>query len=207
MRFYFIRHGETEFNKNQMIQGREVDSPLTKKGIAGAKRLGKTLANITFDTAYVSPQQRAVDTMHHVLEENKHKTPTPIKDDRLRELYFGRFEGQPIKAFQEHGYFDAYKNHPDTFDASSTGGETYYDLQKRGLEAMKEIVNNNDNDSEIIIVAHSIFLTVLTRTLLGVPMKDIRRDGVLRNTSVTVIDIDKNTKQTNLIAFDYVPEA
>lgn len=206
MRFYFIRHGETEFNQNHIIQGRDVDSPLTQNGIQGAIRLGQTLAPLAFDKAYMSPQQRAMDTMNYILAENNHPTPTPLQDDRLRELYFGRFEGQPIAKFQENGLFDDYKNHPDTFDASTTKGETYYDLRDRGMAAMENIMAQCDNDDNIIIVAHSIFLTTLTRSLLGVPMKDIRKDGVLRNTSVTVIDIDKETKETSCLTFDYVPE-
>lgn len=204
MRFYFVRHGQTEFNKQGIIQGREVDSPLTAAGIQGAKKLGALLADVPFTKAYVSPQQRARDTAHYILEENHYPIPPIYTDDRLRELYFGRFEGKPIASFEEHGYFDEYKNHPDTFDASTTGGETYYDLQKRGLAAFNDIVANSQQNDDILIVAHSIFLTVLTRTLLGIPMKDIRKEGILRNTSVTVIDVDEN-KKPHLITFDYVP--
>lgn len=45
---YLIRHGETEWNKQKRIQG-QLDSPLTRKGIAGTKELAKKLHHIHFD--------------------------------------------------------------------------------------------------------------------------------------------------------------
>lgn len=205
MRFYFIRHGQTEFNQHRIIQGREVDSPLTEQGIIGAKKLGIALSDIQFQHVFASSQKRAMDTAKYVLEENHHAVPNIQPDPRLRELYFGKFEGKPIDDFAKNGYFDDYKNHPDTFDASTTNGETYYDVRDRGFAAMKDIMAQCRDNDNVMVVAHSIFLTTLTRSLLGVPMKDIRKEGVLRNTSVTVIDIDQSG-HCHLVAFDYVPE-
>ena len=57
---YFIRHGETDFNKRCLIQGMS-DIPLNDKGIqqAGLAAEWFEKQNITFDRVFSSPLVRA----------------------------------------------------------------------------------------------------------------------------------------------------
>ena len=56
--FYLIRHGETEYNVQGIMQG-WTDSPLTQNGVEPAKQLGIGLADISFVAAYTSDSGRA----------------------------------------------------------------------------------------------------------------------------------------------------
>lgn len=58
---YFIRHGETDFNKRCLIQGMS-DIPLNDKGIqqAGIAAEWFEKQNITFDRVFASPLVRQV---------------------------------------------------------------------------------------------------------------------------------------------------
>ena len=60
---YFIRHGETDFNKRCLIQGMS-DIPLNDKGVqqAGAAANWFKAQNITFDKVFSSPLVRARKT-------------------------------------------------------------------------------------------------------------------------------------------------
>lgn len=60
---YFIRHGETDFNKRCLIQGMS-DIPLNDKGIqqAGIAAEWFEKQNITFDRVFASPLVRARKT-------------------------------------------------------------------------------------------------------------------------------------------------
>lgn len=205
MRIYFVRHGQTEFNKAKIIQGREVDSPLTQEGQAGARHLGKTLSSVAFTKAYVSPLYRAVHTANLVLSENNYPRPAIHLTPNFRELYFGKYEGQPIESFAKGGQYEAFKTHPDTFDAKCTGGETYYDLRERGQMTLQHILETSNQEDTILIVAHAVFLTTLIKSILNVPMKDIRKEGLLHNTSVSIIDFDQHL-QPHLVTYDWIPE-
>ena len=88
--FYLIRHGETEYNFQGIMQG-WTDSPLTENGVGLAKRLGEGLADVSFAAAYTSDSGRAVDTLTNVLGGRN----VPVtKTELLREMYFGEKDGQ-----------------------------------------------------------------------------------------------------------------
>ena len=85
LRFYFVRHGETLFNVQGLMQGWS-DSPLTKEGIEVAKYLGKGLENVPFLAAYSSTSERAVDT--GMLALGGRDLPLQL-DKRLKEFNYG----------------------------------------------------------------------------------------------------------------------
>ena len=59
--FYYVRHGQTLFNKTRRLQG-GCDSPLTEKGIEEAHRAEQALRPIPFTHAFTSSSERAADT-------------------------------------------------------------------------------------------------------------------------------------------------
>ncbi|MBN2420429.1 MAG: 2,3-bisphosphoglycerate-dependent phosphoglycerate mutase, partial [Deltaproteobacteria bacterium] len=65
----FIRHGESQWNKENRFTG-WTDVDLTKKGIFEAEEAGKTLKNegFTFDVAYTSVLKRAIRTLWIVMD-------------------------------------------------------------------------------------------------------------------------------------------
>ena len=89
MEIYASRHGETLSNIENRLTGRDVDSPLTKKGVEQAKQLGNTLKDIAFDAVYSSPLNRAVDTVK-IAFGNKYRI---CIDDRLAEIGLGFMDG------------------------------------------------------------------------------------------------------------------
>ena len=58
---YLVRHGQTEFNVQERIQGL-CDSGLTEKGRADAAKLAKALADVDFKEVYASTLGRAIQT-------------------------------------------------------------------------------------------------------------------------------------------------
>jgi bisphosphoglycerate-dependent phosphoglycerate mutase len=57
-RVYLVRHGETDANREGIIQG-QMDTPLNNRGEQQAKLVGEALRSIPFDTAYSSDLARA----------------------------------------------------------------------------------------------------------------------------------------------------
>lgn len=98
---YLTRHGETEWNEKKLIQG-HTDIPLNTKGKKQAKLLGKQLKNVNFNAVFSSDLLRAEDSAEIIIKE---KDMTVIKTRKLRERFFGRFEGKSLgemrKAFGE----------------------------------------------------------------------------------------------------------
>ena len=58
VRVYIVRHGETEENRNSIIQG-HLDTQLNADGIEQARRVGKALQAVPFNLAFSSDLTRA----------------------------------------------------------------------------------------------------------------------------------------------------
>lgn len=91
MEIYVVRHGQTDYNKKHVFQGR-IDIPLNEVGIEQAKETALKLENIKIDMILTSPLKRAHETANYINEISK----TQIEvDNRLIERCFGDIEGHP----------------------------------------------------------------------------------------------------------------
>ncbi len=91
--FWFLRHGETDWNAQGLSQGR-TDIPLNAVGLAQAERAARTLEGSGIATIVSSPLSRARATAEIVAEALD--LPVAAFDDDLREVNFGEQEGQPM---------------------------------------------------------------------------------------------------------------
>ncbi|MCF6320812.1 MAG: histidine phosphatase family protein [Rhizobiaceae bacterium] len=87
--FYYIRHGETDWNMIGKLQGK-TDIPLNETGIAQANLAKEILSGIAISTICCSPMLRARKTAEVINE----TLDVPIVEiDDLRECNFGSLEG------------------------------------------------------------------------------------------------------------------
>lgn len=87
--FYYLRHGETDWNREGRMQG-SADIPLNETGMAQAERARDLLKGIEISRIVCSPLQRARQTAEIVNRELQ----LPITYiDNLREAHFGVQEG------------------------------------------------------------------------------------------------------------------
>lgn len=87
--FYYLRHGETEWNRLGRMQG-SADVPLNETGIAQAERARDLLENSGVSRIVCSPLIRALQTAEIVNRDLQ--LPISFVDD-LREAHFGVNEG------------------------------------------------------------------------------------------------------------------
>ena len=90
---YFVRHGETYFNRFARLQGWS-DTPLTDIGKHDAIRVGQTLAPLRIDYLFSSDLKRAVDTARLLIAQVPGaKMTEPVQKKFFRETFYGSFEG------------------------------------------------------------------------------------------------------------------
>ena len=90
MKIYFAAHATTKDNEVKIASGWS-DTELSDLGRKQAKELGDTFKNIKLDIICCSDLKRAVDTVQ-IAFEGKYQV---IADQRLRELNYGDFNGEP----------------------------------------------------------------------------------------------------------------
>jgi len=92
-RFGLIRHAQTVWNLDKMIQGQE-DSPLTTKGRTQSRTWGEQLAAVPFDRMITSDLGRTVATAEWI---NRVLKVPMEKMSQLRELDWGIWTGRRIR--------------------------------------------------------------------------------------------------------------
>lgn len=162
--FYLVRHGETEYNRKGIVQGREINSTLNETGHAQAQCLAERLADVPFDAIYTSTLKRAEQTAA-VLAKRHPEVPLYRMAD-LEEMSWGKYEGRPTTPDLLEA-FEAIKAQwrAGAFDHSIDGGESILDVQERALRAIRSIEEQHRGQT-VLVVAHGRFLRVLIASLL-----------------------------------------
>ncbi|XP_045132622.1 fructose-2,6-bisphosphatase TIGAR-like [Portunus trituberculatus] len=145
MRFTFVRHGETQANKDRCIQG-HTDIPLCQSGEEQASRAGERLRDVRFSRVYASDLCRASTTCRLILAKNTRHPPPLIIDTRLRERNFGSIEGLVFEEVLKM----AEANGSSWPQYSPPGAESLGDVQARLVAFFKEVCQsiydkNNNN--------------------------------------------------------------
>ena len=143
---YIIRHGKTELNKANALQGRS-NYPLNEEGILQAKEAAKKLEGITFSHVFTSPLVRAQDTASIVVPDVK-----TVTDDRLIEMDYGPYEGMTLQnpAPEVLHFFKDFVH-----NEAPEGMEPLSSVVKRAGEFIEEI---KDLKGNILISTHAILM-------------------------------------------------
>ena len=72
-KFFFIRHGKTEWNLEGRYQGAKGDSPLLPQSYEEIKQVGQYLKKYRFDQIFCSPIKRARTTAKGIAKEIGYK--------------------------------------------------------------------------------------------------------------------------------------
>lgn len=132
MKIWLVRHGQTNLNKQKVMQGR-TDEPLNETGIAQAKAARQRIGDIQFDAVYASPLSRAVTTGAIVGGVDKSDI---IIDERLIEVSFGPYELH--KYYLLGPAMTLYWALPEVFPAPK-GVETVASIVARSSSFLKEL--------------------------------------------------------------------
>lgn len=136
--FYFLRHGETDFNHDRRFQG-QLDSQLNETGLLQAAMAAEALKSEPISAIITSPLSRARITAETVAAARGETIET---DPDLMECHLGIHQGEPYAPWM-----------PDywTGDYAPEGGEDFWTFRDRVLPAMQRIVARGPN---CLIVAH-----------------------------------------------------
>jgi broad specificity phosphatase PhoE len=157
MKLYFVRHGQTEENVANIIQGHQ-PGRLTPIGHEQARRVAEWLREIQFDAIYASDLGRVVETTRYVA--NYQRVPVNY-DPRLRERGAGIYEGLPR---QELWQAEAESGQPQ-IEFRPEGGESFLDLQAR-IESFFESSLRRHAGQSVLVMSHGGW----NRQLLGMAM-------------------------------------
>lgn len=204
MQIYFVRHGKTEWNLASRFQGAYGDSPLLPQSLADIKKLGQHLKGTGFQAIYASPLPRAYHTACGIRDAMGSKLPVR-KEELLREFDLGDMEGRHFDEVtkQEPVQMDNFWNHPDRYDASVFHAESYPHVIARGKKFARMAAEQYAQpDDKVLAVSHGAALSAMMGGLLGYPLAELRKNGSLGNTSLTILETDDGVRNFHIVKWN-----
>ena len=187
MKIYFVRHGETDWNKERKIQG-QVDIPLNVFGRHLARETAKGLRDVPFDVCFTSPLGRARETAQIILQGRD----VPILEDkRILEMNFGVLEG---KCCSKEGWdvpdsFQMFFDDPVHYQAPE-GGEDFQAVRERTGDFLNWLFAQEQyRDSTVLVTTHGAAMAGLLNNLKKKPLAEYWGVGVHKNCGVTEVDV------------------
>lgn len=195
--YYFVRHGETDYNSRRIVQGSGIDSDLNKNGLLQSQKLYEYYKNISFEIVIASCLKRSGQTVAPFINSF---APIYERTDLINEICWGVHEGQAGNQQMK----DNYQKMVDqwaigNFDAALEGAESARQLAQRCLRFLSALVLRVENT--VLICTHGRTLRCLVCLMKGQHlrhMEDVTHD----NTGVFQVTYESDKGFTFLMEND-----
>lgn len=158
MKIYLTRHGQTDLNAKNLMQGRS-DIPLNEMGRSQARAAHDKIADVKFDAVYSSPLDRAIETAEIISGVSRSQI---LIDERIIETDFGKYEQRPYATMGLP--MNLYWMLPEVFKAPETVEST-----KEMIERVRSFFEDLEkkNYDTVLIACHGGIIRVIRGYLEG----------------------------------------
>lgn len=185
-RLCFVRHGETDWNADQRMQGQR-DLPLNADGLKQAEWAGPCFSGKTIAAIYSSDLLRARQTAKPIAEALK--LPVTLLP-ALRERNFGRCEGLVGSEIVNIYPDDARALRVRDANYVLPGGESLRQVQQRVLDCIDRLARENAGQI-IVVVTHGGVLDLIYRRACHMTLEQ-PRNFEIPNTGFNWVSICDN---------------
>jgi broad specificity phosphatase PhoE len=172
LKLILVRHGETYWNHERLVQGGDSDIELNDTGLEQARKLAAFLENEPVAAVLSSPLRRAVVTAEVIA--NHHQLPVEI-DQGLRELKVGELEGMSVSDLSTTFSQFLMQWWQDGCTMKLPNGESLVELQQRAWRAVdrlleRHIINPEHNEGTAVLVSHYFVTLAIILKALNLPL-------------------------------------
>jgi len=160
---YLARHGETEYNRCNQIQGRGIDASLNDTGIQQAQAIARHLQDISIQQIFSSSLKRSRQTAETIAKQQRLDI-LAYRD--LDEMDFGILEGKPISEIKSElkHLHERWKSGDVHFAFDQ--GESPNAVFKRANNRARMILEEHQQKN-LMFVLHGRLLRILLSEWLG----------------------------------------
>jgi broad specificity phosphatase PhoE len=163
---YIVRHGQTDLNKQGIVQGRGMNTDLNDEGRKQAQLFFKAYGYINFDKIYVSTLKRTQQSIQGFID----KGIPYEKLSGLDELAWGIHEGQTSTPETKAAFLQLMRDWTaGRLDVKFEGGESPNEVKARQEEALRTIMSHHE-EKNVLICMHGRAMRLLLCLLTGQPL-------------------------------------
>ena len=165
-KIYLVRHGQTDFNLQGVVQGSGIDAPINATGKNQAKAFFEAYQGVPFDQLYHTTLIRTKQSIQAFVDAG---IPTRALEE-LNEISWGDFEGMPMTP--EEGEYYRHMLHQwqeGNLDYAIAGGESPNTVAARIKRGIEIILNG---PGELILVCmHGRAMRIFLCLIMGQDLK------------------------------------
>ena len=163
---YLIRHGQTDFNLKNIVQGSGVDTDLNNRGRAQAEAFFQTYRDVPFQKVYTSALKRSKQSVQRFIDLGiPHESLAG-----LNEISWGTKEGHRVTPEEDEYYHHMLREwQKGNTHLRIEGGESPEDVIVRMKPAVDHIMN--DNADVVLVCMHGRAIRILLCLLLNYPLR------------------------------------
>lgn len=184
-----LRHGRTAANSGGVLAGWTEGVGLDDTGRQQAGAAAARLAGVPLAAVVASPLQRCHETAAAVLDGRAGDGPAlPFHtDERLGEVRYGDWTGQPLKTLAKDPLWKVVQAHPSAVTFPGEGGESMAAMSQRAVAAVRDWNVRLGADAVWVAVSHGDVIKAIVADALGLHLDQFQRI-VVDPASVTVIN-------------------
>ena len=168
MKIFILRHGESVANFEKRLPTK--DTPLTETGVQQATAAAAYLSGNWIQLIYASPATRAFQTAKIVSE--RLSLQIMVRPE-VKDMSFGAFGGRKEDGSDKDVNELLKERNKDRLGHRFPEGENFYDIQKRVLPLIKEIISSQKQ--AVAVVGHLYPNRIIVSELVGVSLEECLR--------------------------------
>lgn len=165
-KIYLVRHGQTDFNLQGVVQGSGIDAPINETGKAQAAAFFESYKSVPFDQVYHTVLIRTKQSIQHFIDLG---IPTRALPE-LNEISWGDYEGTPMTP--EEGEYYQHMLHQwqlGNLDYAIAGGESPNKVAERMRRGIEIILNGPGQN--VLVCMHGRAMRIFLSLILNYDMR------------------------------------
>jgi phosphoserine phosphatase len=167
-KIYLLRHGQTDYNLQGVVQGSGIDAPINATGRAQAQAFFEAYQEVQFDQLYHSALIRTRQSIQGFIDMGIPVTSLV----GLNEISWGNYEGTPMTPEEGEYYrmmLDQWQQ--GNLDYAIAGGESPNSVAERLHRAIQIILNGPGET--ILVCMHGRAMRIFLSLICQTPLKEM----------------------------------
>ncbi len=170
-KIYLVRHGQTDYNLQGIVQGSGVDSDLNATGQRQAELFFEMYQSVNFDKVYTSRLKRSIQSVQKFIDKG-----IPVEHyEGLNEMGYGTREGQKTSDEDDNYYLELVRRWSEgEVTLPFEGGESPVMVQNRQKPVLDKILSRED-EKTILICMHGRAVRIFLALMLNYPLTEMEK--------------------------------
>jgi broad specificity phosphatase PhoE len=167
---HLIRHGQTDFNLKNIIQGSGINSDLNENGRLQASKFYESYKHVPYKHIYTSQLKRAIQSVNDFIDQGIPHSPL----EELNEINWGIMEGKiqnPETVKLYHETINNWKN--GLLNQTVPEGETPLEMYQRQALGLELLMNKSPDEDIVLICMHGRAIRSFLCLLTGRPLHEM----------------------------------